>query len=197
MVEPVETPTSSRSTFACPAGSRPPARRRSRSTVIAGWAPSRRPAWRPAGRRRSACTARGRPVRRSVGTPRSSSATAGGGTGSWPCSVPTVPPPTATAETTSAGPAPRCDEARRRHRRRRRSRRARRPRGSARRRPGTPCTAASASASRANTSRAPGRARPRAAPPARAAARRRARCGASPESATSTSTAGCREPAAA
>ena len=79
------------------------------SSAAAG--PTPWPAW-SAARRRSACTARspGRPGPAYDGTPRSSSATAGGGTGRVPCAPRTVPEPTATGETTTSS-APRCDEA--------------------------------------------------------------------------------------
>ena len=91
-------PTKSRSTLAWPSGSRPPAPTPIASTVIAGCGPQRvgeRGQQRGAGR---ACTAPWRRAagRRSDGTPRSSSATAGGGTGSVPWAPRTEPEPTAT-----------------------------------------------------------------------------------------------------
>ena len=56
---------------------------------------------------RWACTARWPAAHRAGydGTPRSSSTTAGGGTGRRPCSVATVPPPTDTGETTTRAEA--------------------------------------------------------------------------------------------
>ena len=91
-------PTNSRSTLACVSGSRPPAPTPIDSTAIAGCAPQASASVvsnaAPVGVQDSAL-----PGPASDGAPRSSSATAGGGTGIWPCAPLTEPEPTATGET--------------------------------------------------------------------------------------------------
>ena len=150
-------------------------RRRSRSTVIAGCGPYAVASvveQRGAGRRAQLDASPGPAY---DGTPRSSSATAGGGTGSVPCAPCDVP-----GADRDRGDHERVEaevlEARRTPRPRRRSRRARRPRGSARRR--ARCRARPPRRRRAaRRSPSAGRARRRRGRRRRAARGRRARCG--------------------
>ena len=154
-----------------------------------------RTTWRgwSAAPRRSACTARARPGPAYDGTPRSSSATAGGGTGIAPC-APRDPAGADRHRRDDQRRRARGARARRRPRRRRRSRRARRPRGSAPRRATCRAPRASATASRSKVACARVRGRPSGSAAAASRARRRARCGGSLLSATSTWQPGGREP---
>ena len=102
----VGSPTSSRSTFAWVEGSRPPAPTPMLRTVIAGWAPYD-VAWLVSRAAPVGVHSSRSPGPAYDGTPRSSSATAGGGTGISPCAPCTRPEPTATVDTTSSS-RPRC-----------------------------------------------------------------------------------------
>ena len=127
-------PVRIRSTLAWVSGSRPPAPIPISATVMAGCGPQESASVvsraAPVGVQDSAL-----PGPASDGTPRSSSATAGGGTGMVPCAPRTVPVPTATGETDDRTADVRrpATRSRRTPRRRRRSRRAPRPRGRRRR----------------------------------------------------------------
>ena len=86
--------------MAWPSGSRVPGADADLLDDHRGWVPSRRPA-SSAGRRRSACTARCRPGRRTTARRGAARPLRARGTGSRPCSESTEPPPTATGETTT------------------------------------------------------------------------------------------------
>ena len=135
---PPDSPTSSRSTLACPSGSRPPAPTPIGAVVIAGCGPHAVASVVEQRGARSACTAPSpgrRPGRRTTGRRAAARRPPAAGPGSVPCAPATVPEPTATGLTTTSARR-RGGRSRRRPRPRRRSRRARRPRGSAPRRAG-------------------------------------------------------------
>ena len=97
-------PTNSRSTLAWPSGSRPPAPTPTARVVIGGCGPydvaSVVSSAAPVGVQSSVAGAPGGPAY--DGTPVSSAATAGGGTGRVPCALLTVPEPTAIGVTTTS-----------------------------------------------------------------------------------------------
>ena len=174
------SPTRTRSTLACPSGSRPPA---PMPIVRRPASPAGRPSWSasvvssaaPVGVHSSSRSHRAGPTcaARRAAARRPPAA----GPAARPCSVPDRAPPDGDRRDARRRVDARGARSRRRRRRRRRSRPARRPRGSARPRRVVPWTAASAWASRAKTSRARRPHRPRAGRPRRAALGRRARCG--------------------